>query len=499
MTPSVRSLLSRLAGACVATTAVLCASSPSWSQAGAPPTAIPNNAAVRLAGSNIIGLGVIPPIANAWIRKIGLPAVRTEPGQESEELIMLAEGAEGARRMRVEVKFHGTATGLEPLLRGQADLWMAARPARDADLDPLRRRGMPNVPPLASFQAPGVENVIALDAIAIIIHPSNPLRKLSMAQIRDIFLGRTTDWSAVGGPSGPISVFAPDPASATFESLCTSVLGIATAQQCQQQLARLAAPPFKSVDDLADTVSGNPAAIGWVGVVAKRNARAVQIETDCGSLHEPDAFSVKAEEYPLARRYLIYAPPNRPISPAAQDLLKFMLSQNGQAALRDAGGIDLLPGLANEDYASARLDLAGNAMDGNRTRVRATDAQAFEDAIQDANRLSVTFRFREGTDTLDARAEADLARLVGLMQSPAYAKSQLVLIGFSAARGDYNANRTLSRDRAAAVRERLVAMGVTNVSSTGVGPASPVACNGDNPTATLNQRVEAWVRKIPGG
>ena len=85
------------------------------------------------------------------------------------------------------------------------------------------------------------------------------------------------------------------------------------------------------------------------------------------------------------------------------------------------------------------------------------------------------------------------------MQSPAYAKSQLVLIGFSAARGDYMANRALSRDRAAAVRERLAALGVKNVSSLGVGPASPVACNGEGGTAALNQRVEAWVRKQPGG
>ncbi len=462
--------------------------------AQAQTASLPNDAVVRLVGANTIGLGLIPPVASAWSRKLGMPTSRTEPSPDSEEYAMSTEGAEGARRLRIDVKYHGTVTGIEPLLRGQADLWMAARPAREADLEAMRRRNVPNVPPLSAFLAPGVENVVGLDAVAIVTHPGNPIRKLSMAQLRDIFLGRVTNWSALGGQSVPIGIYIPDPSLATFEAVCTTVLGIPNPQQCMQQMAKPAAPPFKSVDDLADAVAGTPGSIGFVGIVAKRNARALQIETDCGSVHEADAFGVKAEEYPLARRYFIYAHPTRPLGQASQEFLRFMLSQDGQAALKDAGAVDLLPGISSEDYTLGRVDIAGNALDGGRTRVRATDSQAFEDAVQDARRLSVTFRFREGTDTLDARAEADLGRLAGLMQSPASAKSQLILLGFSAARGDYMANRALSRDRAAAVRERLVALGVKNVSSTGVGPASPVACNGDNATATLNQRVEAWVR-----
>ena len=113
----------------------------------------PNDAVVRLAGANTIGIGMIPPLATAWSRKIGLPAIRTEAGQDGEEFQMLAEGAESARRLRIEVKFRGTSTGTEPLLRGQADMWMAARPARESDLEAARRRNVPNVPSLAAFQA----------------------------------------------------------------------------------------------------------------------------------------------------------------------------------------------------------------------------------------------------------------------------------------------------------------------------------------------------------
>jgi len=97
-------------------------------------------------------------------------------------------------------------------------------------------------------------------------------------------------------------------------------------------------------------------------------------------------------------------------------------------------------------------------------------------------------------------AEADIERLAQMMKEPDYARAQLVLIGFSAARGDYTANRELSQDRARAVRDRLVQqMGVRDAVSVGVGPAAPVACNSGNAAqAAMNQRVEAWVRKGPG-
>ena len=70
----------------------------------------------------------------------------------------------------------------------------------------------------------------------------------------------------------------------------------------------------------------------------------------------------------------------------------------------------------------------------------------------------------------------------------------------SGAAGDYTENRTLSRERADAVRDRLVSQhGLKDVVSIGVGPAAAVACNLDPNTAPLNQRVEAWIRKLPGG
>jgi phosphate transport system substrate-binding protein len=134
-------------------------------------------------------------------------------------------------------------------------------------------------------------------------------------------------------------------------------------------------------------------------------------------------------------------------------------------------------------------------LDGGRTRIRATDSKAFVSAVANSDRLSITFRFQTGTDALDSRAEADITRLVSLMNQPAYAAYPVTLLGFSSASGDYTSNRTLSKDRAEAVRNRLIAAGLRDVTAVGIGPGAPVACNNDPATTLLNQRVEVWLRK----
>ena len=126
-----------------------------------------------------------------------------------------------------------------------------------------------------------------------------------------------------------------------------------------------------------------------------------------------------------------------------------------------------------------------------------TPKAAFATATANADRLSITFRFQTGTNDLDSRAEADLGRLVALMQLPNYSQMAVSLIGYSGVAGEYEDDRVLSQDRAEAVRIRLKAAGLQNVTAVGVGPAGAIACNLDPKTTVQNQRVEVWLRKRP--
>jgi len=452
--------------------------------------------AVRLAGSSTIGSKMALELATAWAKKLKLPGVRIDQGNENDEYEVIAEGVESTQRLRVTVAAKGTGTGLEPLLRGEADIWMAARQARASDIDMMKKRNVPNVPTLAQLTQPGNENVVGQAALAIIVNPRNPVPNLSIAQLRNIFGGKVTSWAQAGGTANTmIGLYSPDINSATSDAFCAQIIGNPDTPRCLEGFARLAAPRFPLPEDLADAVAATPAGIGFTDLSLRRSARPVPLGTECGVGIEPSAFRIKTEEYPLIRSLYFYAAPNRPLSPAARDFLQFTLSAPGQAAVAASGLGDLLPSMADAAYGDQRLDKVKDAMDGGRVRVRAPDARAFETAIAGAERLSITFRFAAGTDNLDSRAEADLGRLVALLQQPSNAETGVTLIGFSAAAGDYVENRVLSRDRAAIIRDRLAASGVQNINAIGVGPLGAVACNLDPTTAPLNQRVEVWLRK----
>lgn len=460
---------------------------------------LPANAALRLAGSNTVGQVLAVEMATAWAKKLGLSGVRIEAGKAAEEYEIFAEGAERAGRLRVQVRAHGTGTGVEPLVRGDGDIWMASRQARESDLEALRKKGVPDVPTLAQFLAPGNEHVVALDALAILVHPANQITQITAAQLKDVFLGKISRWSQLGGPDLPITVISRDHNSGTFDSFCTLAMGIGDTAKCAEAMGPSSPRLFESSEDLSDTVAANPAAIGFVGVAYQRSAKAVPIALKCGIAIGPDTFQVKADEYPLARRLFLYSHPSRALSPEAAAFLAFTQTADGQGVVTRSGAVDLLPASSEPNYANARRSVAGNSLDGGRTRIRMNDLRALDEATTGAARLSITFRFQPGSDALDSRAVADLLRLAETLRAPAFAKAKVTLIGFSQAMGDYEGNRELSHDRAEAVRKRLTeAGGITDVAAIGVGPAAPVTCNDNADTARMNQRVEVWVRRPPG-
>jgi phosphate transport system substrate-binding protein len=457
---------------------------------------LPNDLQLRLAGSSTIGGRLMQEVITAWAKKIGLTSVRVNAGMDADEYEITAERAESTRRMRVEVKAKGTGSGIEPLLRGQADFWMASRQVQDGDLERARSRNL-SVPTIQQFMAPGSsENIIGLDALAIVVNGRNPVKRLTFAQIRDMYTGRTNNWSQVGGPNLPVGLYALEGNHGTSDVFCGILMNAPDVAKCLDSLSRLAAPRFSVEEDMPDAVANNPAGIGYVGSADRRSARPLQIGTECGTGVDVDSFRIKADEYPLSRRLYLYQHPTRPLTPGARAFLDYITSTEGQAAISKAGFADLNPAMAPESYGTERLEAARDAQDGGKLRIRPTDVRAFEESTAGASRLSITYRFQSGTNNLDSRAEADLLRLADMMKQPAYAQMQVVLIGYSGATGDYAENRTLSKERADAVRDRLAnAFGIKDILSLGVGPAAAVACNLDPKMASLNQRVEVWLRK----
>jgi phosphate transport system substrate-binding protein len=111
-----------------------------------------------------------------------------------------------------------------------------------------------------------------------------------------------------------------------------------------------------------------------------------------------------------------------------------------------------------------------------------------------SDRLSVDFRFRPGSSTLDTKAVDDINRVATAMSSQ-FASRGLILVGFADSTGNPAANLELSKNRAESVAQQMRTRGVAPVLVTGFGQELPVADNSTEDGREKNRRVEAWLRK----
>ena len=180
-----------------------------------------------------------------------------------------------------------------------------------------------------------------------------------------------------------------------------------------------------------------------------------------------------ALRYLLARRLYFYHRAGA-LAPYVSDLVTFVLSSDGQAAIRDAGFVDLEVAIGAE----ASCD-------------RGCPAR-YATLVAGARRLSLDFRFRSGADALDSRATRDLDRLTHFLAE--HLDAEILLLGFSDAAGDARANLQLSRHRARTVADELATRGVRAAAVEGFGAALPVAANASAADRERNRRVEVWLR-----
>ena len=450
--------------------------------------------ALRFAGSPVVGEVLAGELVKAYAAGIKLPASRTVLGLDPAIYEIAAAGGEGENLLKARIDGRGTARGLRALAAGEADIWMAARQATQNDVDDAAK-------PTAGGKGPGLdqlvsadwEHPVALDSLVVMVNPHNPVKALTLPQLRDIFTGKVKSWSAAGGPDLPITVYAPAMGAGEYDTFCEMVMGMTNPAECEKAVAPVARKQFESGADLADEITAGAGAVGFGSAALKRGAHTIAIATECGTAEPPSGGTPKGEAWPLTRRLYFYAPPSSGTTVAR--FLAFVSSAAARPVIEAAGYLPARTADGGDLYAAARLASAGDARDGGRTKVRPADVDAFEEATQHAVRLPVTLHFQPGSDDLDTRARADLQRLAALMHTAPNDKAELVLIGYSQALGDYGTNHDISQRRVEAVRAALAGNFSINAAvAVGVGPAAPVACNLEPTGRFLNQRVEAWVR-----
>ena len=156
---------------------------------------------LRIQGSNTIGANLGPALVKAMLAQQGLHDIHSVPASPPNEHSIVGTDASG-QQVRVDVAAHGSGTGFAALKAGKADLIASSRPIKDRELVELEALG--------DLKSPDAEQIIAIDGLAIILHPGNPLNQLNTEQLAQIFSGQISTWEALGGITGPIHLYARD-------------------------------------------------------------------------------------------------------------------------------------------------------------------------------------------------------------------------------------------------------------------------------------------------
>lgn len=414
--------------------------------------------ALRIQGSNTIGAALGPALVKGMLEHLGLQAVHSEPGDGANEQRVIAKTRQG-KTVMVEVAAHGSSTGFSALKKSNADLAAASRPIKDSELVDLE--------PLGDLKSPDAEQVIAIDGLAIILNPQNPLNTLNTEQLAQIFNGEVSQWEEVGGVGGAIHLYARDDQSGTYDTFKELVLN-----RRGKPLAATA-KRFESSEALSDAVSHDPHGIGFIGLPYVRQAKALAIVDGDSQPMLPMTSLIATEDYPLSRRLYFYLPPSNR-NPWAKALVDFTQSGKGQAIVAANGFI------AQQVQAIA-------------VEPRASMPEGYQTIVRDAQRLSMNFRFEEGSASLDNKARQDLQRVVAYLKSHGKLDKQVTLVGFGDAKNDPQRAALLSKLRAMAVRRELVKSGVVLRDIRGFGAQMPVAANTADEGRIKNRRVEVWV------
>ena len=422
-----------------------------------PLTALAEPAHLRVQGSNTIGAALMPALVQGQLRAQQASAIEQRPGALANETVITAHDAQG-QALRIDIAAHGSSTGFTALGRGDADLAASSRPISDAEAQQLKALG--------DLRAARAEQVIGLDGVAVIVHPDNPLPQLSTQQLAQIYAGQIQRWEQLGVAGGAIHLYARDDRSGTFETFKALVL--------EPHQATLAAQVqrFEASDELAARVVADRQAIGFSSLAAVHGAKVLAIAEGDAPAMLPERPLVASEDYPLSRRLYLYLPANA--KPQAKALADFAQSPAGQAIVAEQGFVSQQ---INAQPVPAQADMPPR----------------YRSLAQQAQRLSVNFRFQEGSASLDNKALRDVQRVADYLRQAGKLQSKAVLVGFGDPKETPGRAALLSRLRAQAVRRELARDGVEVLQVTGMGDELPVAGNDLEQGRLRNRRVEVWV------
>ena len=224
----------------------------------------------------------------------------TTDGSTSMEKVIGTLGEAFTEKEGINVTYNptGSGSGIQAVSEGRCDIGLSSRALKDDEKAAL------------------TETVVALDGIAMIVNPENPVSDLTVEQIADIYTGKITNWSEVGGNDAEIVLIGREAGSGTRDGF-ESITGTKDACQYRQELT--------STGDVITAVAQNPDAIGYASLASvKDSVKALKVAGVT-----PSEETVKDGTYLIQRPFVLVTKEGVELSPVAQAFFDY--ATKGQA------------------------------------------------------------------------------------------------------------------------------------------------------------------------
>jgi phosphate transport system substrate-binding protein len=198
-------------------------------------------------------------------------------------------------RVRISVTGGGSGTGIAAMINGTVDIANASRAMKPEEISAAEANGITPV-----------QFIVARDAIAVVVHPSNPVDELTLQQISDIYTGKITNWSHVGGEDRPIVLLSRESNSGTYVYFLENVIRLG-----EKESDLLFSPDtllMPSSEGISTEVRQNPNAIGYDGLgYVTPDQKTLAVAQNAGGPHvRPSVETVNDASYPISRPLYMY-------------------------------------------------------------------------------------------------------------------------------------------------------------------------------------------------
>jgi phosphate transport system substrate-binding protein len=223
----------------------------------------------------------------------------------------------------------GSGTGIASLINGTVDIANASRKMKDEEIEDARANGIEPI-----------QHTIAVDALAIILHPDNPVDKLTIPQLSDIFTGKITNWREVGGNDAPIILVSRETNSGTHVYFLEEVV-----RKGEKENTDIFAPQtllMPSSVGITSEVRRNPRAIGYdgLGYVDPEHEKVLAVAPEAGlPFIMPTVATAADNSYPLSRGLFMYTAGEA--TGVLADYLDWIMGPEGQQIVIDLGFVPL--------------------------------------------------------------------------------------------------------------------------------------------------------------